>query len=255
MNKRELKEYEERYSNIKLNKKMSIGVIADGKNFKKLTEKFNKPFDKVLSSIMEATMNEVAPEIDGCQLAYTQSDEIVFLLSGNNPIYNYSIEDMCSVIGSKISVSFYSIFLKFILDYQAEVEKIKDENKAVDGAEERIKTLWEFLGNKPTFAVHVFEIPYDEESDLFEIRQNVCINNSIHEMAHYYLNDVNGKTQKQLRGELYDVDKAWEREDEVYKFGSGIARAKDKDGIKWVKYDFRGEHATSLEKKKGQRKE
>ena len=106
------------YENIPKNflmRRTPVIIRLDGAHFKNFTRTLDKPFDGVLTRAMEGTLLYLCKTIQGCVFGYTQSDEIVFLLSGNNPIYNYSIEDMCSVIGSTISVSFYSIFLKFLL--------------------------------------------------------------------------------------------------------------------------------------------
>lgn len=230
MTRDELNEFESIYD-YKIPKHTTVVIRVDGKNFKRVTEKLNKPFDNVFSTIMESTMNQVAPQISGCDIAYFQSDEITFIIHNKenaSPFLGNRIQKMASIVASTVSVTFYKLFLSFIMDYQDRIALIgeDDREKMKDELETRINSLWSVINANPVFDAKVFLIPEEDEEDVLEIRQNNCIANSINTMAHYYLGKktVKGKSQEDLLKELYKNGHRWEDLPEVVKFGSCIIR-------------------------------
>lgn len=63
-----------------LTRRVPVAIRVDGKAFHTFTRGFQKPFDEVLSNAMQATMMKMCRQIQGCVFAYTQSDEITFIL-------------------------------------------------------------------------------------------------------------------------------------------------------------------------------
>lgn len=61
--------------------RMPLIIRIDGKAFHSLTRKFDKPFDQNFINAMEKTTLSLCENIEGCKLAYTQSDEISLLLT------------------------------------------------------------------------------------------------------------------------------------------------------------------------------
>lgn len=55
-------------------------IQIDGRAFHTFTRGFKKPFDQVLMAAMRYTAEYLCRNIQGCVLAYTQSDEINLLL-------------------------------------------------------------------------------------------------------------------------------------------------------------------------------
>src|ERR1041385_2883062 len=74
------KEIENRFR-VYLPKKSIICIRADGKSFHTVTRKLARPYDSAMSNYMESTMLHLCESIQGCKVAYTQSDEITLLLS------------------------------------------------------------------------------------------------------------------------------------------------------------------------------
>lgn len=266
MNKflKEMKEQEEIF-NYRIPKRNTMVIRVDGKNFKKVTEKLQKPFDIVFSSIMQGVMNEVAPQITGCDIAYTQSDEITFILhnkENETPYFGGRIQKIVSVVSSIVSLTFYRLFLSFIMEYQDKIEenKTKVSEEDMEQLNERLNNLWTVLNQNPVFDARIFTVAPEDEEDVLEIRQNNCINNSINTMAHYYIGNVSGKTQDDLLKELYKIGNRWEDLPEVIKFGSCIIRNIEEtdDGKikrKWIQADFIGHRARTLKLEEENRQE
>lgn len=61
--------------------KTPVIVRIDGKAFHTFTRGLEKPFDRNLIKLMQNTTLALCKEVDGCQLGYTQSDEISLLLT------------------------------------------------------------------------------------------------------------------------------------------------------------------------------
>ena len=256
MNRKDLKKCEEIF-NYKIPAGPSIVVRVDGNNFKKVTEKLNKPFDKVFTTIMETVLEEVAPTIEGCRKAYMQSDEITFIISYFNnetPLYGNRIQKIAALVASKVSVAFYKNFLSFILEYQDQVSMIEgvDENEEIMT---RITNLWSVVSANPVFDAKVFTVTEEDEDDVIEIRQNFCITNSINAMADAYLGHQVGKSQDELLNDLYKAGHKWDDLDDVVKFGKFIFRSKNEKGkVVWSALLFEGSRAMQLINKENERK-
>ena len=72
-----------RYENVpkvSLVRRMPVIIRLDGKAFHTFTRGFVKPFDSVLMQTMNDTMKYLCENIQGCVMAYTQSDEISLVL-------------------------------------------------------------------------------------------------------------------------------------------------------------------------------
>lgn len=61
--------------------KTPVIVRIDGKAFHTFTRGLEKPYDKNLMKLMQDTTLALCKEVDGCQLGYTQSDEISLLIT------------------------------------------------------------------------------------------------------------------------------------------------------------------------------
>lgn len=85
-----------------------VAIRVDGRAFTTLTETFDKPFDDDFMEAMNVAANhalhDVIPQALG---AYTQSDEISFIISRNTDIpFTGRMEKLLSLIASAVSVSF-----------------------------------------------------------------------------------------------------------------------------------------------------
>lgn len=191
MNGEILKKYEESWD-FKIPPHMSVVIRVDGKNFSKLTSHLLKPFDNVFHSIMDTTAVDVAKEIDGCKLVYTQSDEATFILNNvdNQTLYfNGRIQKIVSIVAANMSIKFYKNFMQFILQYQDKVQENIEmySSNEIEAVNNRISSLWKFLDEDPIFDARVFVMPVEEEIEILINRQNNSINNSVLSAAQHYL--------------------------------------------------------------------
>ena len=72
-----MKKYEEK--EVILDSHLPIVVRIDGHHFSKFTRGFKKPFDPILSSVMESTTKDVVKRFNAV-VGYTQSDEITIVM-------------------------------------------------------------------------------------------------------------------------------------------------------------------------------
>ena len=91
--------------------KLPVMLRLDGKAFHTLTRGMDKPVDKRFQAAMYATAKALCEEVQGCQLAYVQSDEITLLLVDYQTYrtqswFDYEIMKMCSVAAGIASAHF-----------------------------------------------------------------------------------------------------------------------------------------------------
>lgn len=233
-----IKKYEDSWD-FRIPPHMSVIIRVDGKNFSRITKDLNKPFDQVFHAIMDTTMVDVAKEIDGCKLAYCQSDEITFILNNieNQTLYfNGRIQKIVSIVAANMSTKFYKNFMQYILEYQdyiqASIDTYSEDDKKI--LNDRITVLWKILDECPIFDARVFVVPNEEEIDILMSRQYNSINNSILSLGQYYLGNktCEGLSKNnliiRLANEGYDVDELLNDRD---KYGS--VAFKDTEG-KWI---------------------
>jgi tRNA(His) guanylyltransferase len=179
--------YEKIFMN-KLPERMPVIIRLDGKAFHTLTGKYfkTKPFDLSLIEIMNDVSIELCKKVQGCQLAYAQSDEISLLL------HNYKKFNTCSWFNNEIqkitsiSASIASaIFTKYLI-----------ENKINDIA---------------LFDSRVFVLPENEVCNYYIWRQQDWTRNSIQmaTRALYSEKECYKKTQPLMQEMLFEKGINW----------------------------------------------
>ena len=124
-----MKEFETRMRSYEINtilpSNMPIIIRIDGRAFSRFTMGMDKPFDEKFIEMMNLVAQKVCEDIQGCKMAYIQSDEISFLVYQTNldadNWFSNKIEKMCSIVSSKAS----SVATKWI------IENIPDKNPIV----------------------------------------------------------------------------------------------------------------------------
>lgn len=91
-------------------------IRVDGKAFHSFTKGFKRPFDKNLMNLMDHTAMEMCRQIQGCVMAYTQSDEISLLLTDFSTIqtdawFDGNIQKISSVAASIATAAFNQYFV------------------------------------------------------------------------------------------------------------------------------------------------
>jgi tRNA(His) 5'-end guanylyltransferase len=106
-----MKDYE-RVTEIFLPKRIPVIIRIDGRAFHTYTKKhFGKKYSEDFTLNMIETAKEVVKAVQGCNLAYCQSDEINLLLTDyktvdTQPWFNYNLRKICSISASVATAAF-----------------------------------------------------------------------------------------------------------------------------------------------------
>lgn len=191
-----MKIFYEEIPKTRLMRRCPVVIRIDGKAFHTFTRGFKRPFDDVLIITMQETAKYLCENIQGCQLAYTQSDEISLLLIDyqrfeTSAWFDHEIQKMVSISASMATMSFNKFFSEVVTDY-------------LDGAEgEDEKYDWSLVEAREKGAIfdaRVFNIPKEEVTNYFYWRQLDASRNSIQmvgqanfshkELQHKSCNDI-----------------------------------------------------------------
>ncbi len=112
-----MKTFYEQIPKTRLMRRTPVVIRIDGKAFHTFTRGFKRPFDDVLIKTMQETAKYLCENIQGCSLAYTQSDEISLLLIDyqrfeTSAWFDYEIQKMCSISASMATMAFNRIFVE-----------------------------------------------------------------------------------------------------------------------------------------------
>lgn len=164
-----MKRYEITSQNL-LTRFIPVIIRIDGKAFHTFTRGLDKPFDQRLIETMWETGKLLCKEIQGCKLAYIQSDEISLLLTDYETIktqawFDHNVQKMVSIAASIATVGFNKEW-QDVINFNKAMGKIDLDNKD-----------WAM------FDARVFNLPKEEVCNYFIWRQKDCVRNSIQGLA------------------------------------------------------------------------
>lgn len=202
----------------KLDKKEYVLCHIDGRAFSKLIKhNFELPFDDKFIDFMNQTAIYLCKSIQGCKLAYVQSDEISLLLTdfskeetGN--FFQYRLCKLQSVIASLATGEFNRLW------YCDQI--INNPSDAVDIISSRKPVQFDCK------AWNVYE--YNDAFAWFKFRQNDCIRNSKQQAAQTYVKpkkklvNLSSDQQIELLKNEYGID--WNEYSNGKKYGRLIRR-------------------------------
>lgn len=169
-----MKTFYEEIPKTRLMRRCPVICCLDGRSFHTFTRGFKRPFDDVLIRTMQETAKYLCENIQGCQLAYTESDEISLLLIDyqrfeTSAWFDYEIQKMCSISASMATVAFNKIFCDMVgeLHIKGSLEK------------EYSCILYKAAQKGAMFDARVFNIPKEEVTNYFYWRQLDASRNSI----------------------------------------------------------------------------
>ena len=171
-----MKTFYEEIPKTRLMRRCPVVLRIDGKAFHTFTRGFKRPFDDVLIKTMQETAKYLCENIQGCQLAYTQSDEISLLLIDyqrfeTSAWFDYEIQKMVSISASMATMVFNRIFD----DY---VTKLWDEMNYTENME-YLNAIDMAITKGAMFDARVFNISREEVTNYFYWRQLDASRNSI----------------------------------------------------------------------------
>lgn len=205
-----MKEQYETRTRYSLPRRTYTIIRLDGKAFHTFTRGMKRPYDQFLMDLMDKTALALVTEIQGCKMAYTQSDEISLLLTDFETIntdawFDGNLQKMASVSASIATANFNILFALF---------KIQVENKEWSD----IKMAY--------FDARVFTIPdHIEVENYFIWRQKDAVRNSVSMVAQslYSHKELEGKSSSDKQDMIHDKGQNWNDMPDGFKRGRLIS--------------------------------
>lgn len=169
-----MKTFYEEIPKTRLMRRTPVVIRIDGKAFHTFTRGFKRPFDDVLIKTMQETAKYLCENIQGCQLAYTQSDEISLLLIDyqrfeTSAWFDYEVQKVCSISASIATMAFNQIFRDMVGELHIK-GSLEEEYSCI---------LYKAAQKGAMFDARVFNIPREEVTNYFYWRQLDASRNSI----------------------------------------------------------------------------
>lgn len=169
-----MKTFYEEIPKTRLMRRTPVVIRIDGKAFHTFTRGFKRPFDDVLIKTMQETAKYLCENIQGCSLAYTQSDEISLLLIDyqrfeTSAWFDYEVQKMCSISASMATMAFNQIFRDMVGELHIK-GSLEEEYSCI---------LYKAAQKGAMFDARVFNIPREEVTNYFYWRQLDASRNSI----------------------------------------------------------------------------
>jgi tRNA(His) 5'-end guanylyltransferase len=201
-----------------------ILVHVDGRSFSKMVKnKFRKPFDDSFIEMMNQTAIYLCENVQGCQFAYVQSDEISLLIKKNNPegdvFFGGRLCKMQSIIASLASAKFNQLMM---------IYNITGENGTCDVYTDNTEIVDEIVNvihDSPLyqFDCKVWDVDSANDAMAWFLFRNIdCIRNSKQQTAQTYLTHkelIGLDTNKQIELLLNKTNIDWNTFDCGKKYG------------------------------------
>lgn len=201
-----MKTFYEEIPKTRLMRRCPVVIRIDGKAFHTFTRGFKRPFDDVLIKTMQETAKYLCENIQGCQLAYTQSDELSLLLIDyqrfeTSAWFDYEVQKMCSISASMATMVFNRRFRDNVDEWvmSGEIQEELDSD-TIEQLYRLQDAYIEADGKGAMFDARVFNIPKEEVCNYFYWRQLDASRNSIQmvgqanfshkELQHKSCNDI-----------------------------------------------------------------
>jgi tRNA(His) 5'-end guanylyltransferase len=195
-----------------LTRRTPVIVRVDGRAFHTLTKRFAKPFDQTFIDAMVGAARDLFTEMQGCKLAYIQSDEASFVLTdydrhATEAWFDYRQSKVESISASQMSVFF---------------------NEHMHNLGEGITTA--------AFDSRAFNIPEDEVANYFLWRAQDWHRNSVsmYAQAHFSHKQLLGKSIPDMHEMLHGIGKNWTTLTPQHKNGTFLRRFSDRCMEGWT---------------------
>ena len=201
-----MKTFYEQIPKTRLMRRTPVVIRIDGKAFHTFTRGFKRPFDDVLIKTMQETAKYLCENIQGCSLAYTQSDEISLLLIDyqrfeTSAWFDYEIQKMTSISASMATMAFNRIFNDLVREYRFNNgENFDLSTKEGEEKHYLLQAYKSSMDKDAMFDSRVFNIPREEVTNYFYWRQLDASRNSVQmvgqanfshrELQHKSCNDI-----------------------------------------------------------------
>lgn len=207
-----------RYENVpkvSLVRRMPVIIRLDGKAFHTFTRGFVKPFDALLMQTMNDTMKYLCENIQGCVMAYTQSDEISLVLVDYQTLtsdawFDNNVEKMCSIAASMATLAFNTAWRRNVDIWAA--SKIPDwynsgtnNLRCIDQPAVKQAQIYSSRFDRALFDARAFNVPKEEVMNCLCWRQQDATRNSIQAagQAQFSHKQLMGKSCNEIQDMLF----------------------------------------------------
>lgn len=207
-----------RYENVpkvSLVRRMPVIIRLDGKAFHTFTRGFVKPFDALLMQTMNDTMKYLCENIQGCVMAYTQSDEISLVLVDYQTLtsdawFDNNVEKMCSIAASMATLAFNTAWRRNVDIWAA--SKIPDwynsgtnNLRCIDQPAAKQAQIYSSRFDRALFDARAFNVPKEEVMNCLCWRQQDATRNSIQAagQAQFSHKQLMGKSCNEIQDMLF----------------------------------------------------
>lgn len=175
-----MKDYEKR-NRYYLQKKLPVIIRLDSRAGHTFTKGFKRPFDEIFMKSMQETAKYLCENIQGCQCAYIQSDEITLLLVDYEKLnteswFDYRTDKIISISAAMATFAFNKYFTSNAEMY---IDDFYEAWNHSDIEEKYVKVLEKAIEMGLVFDSRVFNLPKEEVTNNFYWRQLDCSRNSI----------------------------------------------------------------------------
>lgn len=207
-----MKENYENIPKIKLMRRCPVAIRLDGKTFHSFTRGFARPFDDVLIGSMQDTMKYLCENIQGCVLAYHQSDEITLVLVDYQTFdtqawFDYEVQKMTSISASMATMYFNKAFAWHVEKFCLEHSHYEGDTQMFDSDEnsKRFESYKRALAKGAMFDSRVFNIPKEEVTNMIYWRQVDASRNSVQMVGQTYFSktELKGVPNKVVQDMLF----------------------------------------------------
>lgn len=196
-----MKDYEKR-NRYYLQKRLPVIIRLDSRAGHTFTKGFKRPFDEIFMKSMQETAKYLCENIQGCQCAYIQSDEITLLLVDYEKLnteswFDYRIDKIISISAAMATLAFNKYFTSNAEMY---IDDFYEAWNHSDVEEKYVKVLKKAIKMGLVFDSRVFNLPKEEVTNNFYWRQLDAFRNSIQmvgqanfshkELQHKSCNDI-----------------------------------------------------------------
>lgn len=218
-------------------RRMPVIIRLDGRAFHTFTKGMKKPYDEIFHNTMNATMKYLCENIQGCQLGYTQSDEITLLLTDYDTLdtdawFDNNIQKICSVSASMATMAFNKLLRKYADEYYKSIwdDIVEDWN----GDAKYYETLCNATNKGAMFDSRCFNIPEDEVTNAFIWRQLDATRNAIQMLGqcNFSYRELQNKSCNDIQDMLM-LEKGINFNDMPTEFKRGVCCRRDETG-KWI---------------------
>lgn len=207
-------------------------ATVDGRSFSKMVKnKFKKPFDKAFINAMNETAIYLCQQVQGCKLAYAQSDEITLLITDINNgdlFFGGRLNKMHSIIAALATAKFNQVITAY------EIGRIAYDTTLIDSERTlyHVKDCIDFVAEAPlyTFDCKVWTVPNANDAFAhFLWRQIDCVRNSMQQAAQTYCSYnelLNKSADEQVEFMKSKVGLDWNNYADDMKYGRFIVSQK-----------------------------